>query len=101
MCICVCDRERETEERGTDWYVEGKDAAGETSEASEISGEYGSRAIIRDYKGRLQSKAKNWQQTINKLSDRENDDSEEGKRKEMLLVQRLSRSAPLQSSNVI
>lgn len=29
MCACV----RETEERGTDWYIEGKDAAGETSES--------------------------------------------------------------------
>lgn len=31
VCAFVC--ERETEERGTDWYTEGKDAAGETSES--------------------------------------------------------------------
>lgn len=40
------DRDRETEERGTDWYIEGEDAAGETSEERVILGEHSSRAII-------------------------------------------------------
>lgn len=75
MCMCV----KETEERGTDWYTKGKEAAGETSEARVILGEYSSWAIIKG--GDNTAKKKN-RQTKNKLSDRENHDSEEGRRKE-------------------
>lgn len=42
MCVCL----RETEEKGTDWYSEGKDAAEETSEVTVIFGENSSRPII-------------------------------------------------------
>lgn len=41
MCVCV-----RQEEKGTDWYSQGTDAAGETSEVTAIFGEESSQAVI-------------------------------------------------------
>lgn len=79
VCVSPCGFVRvcvkESEERGTDWYIEGKDAAGETSEARVILGEYSGLSVI---KGRQHRKKRTG--TTNTLSDRANDDSEDCRR---------------------
>lgn len=52
---------------GTDWYIEGKAAAGETSEARVILGDYSSLALIKGKK----TQERNWQTTNKRKKERE------------------------------